>query len=1595
MLRQAVGGERGDQSWRTGSSRQIVEGLSSDDDLRQFQTVELLCTELNMATPITLTMLNANSIVPLLLGCLRKSYNPELQLVTARALTYMSDSLTRTLDILSSGSNVEALLAPVSSLQDVELAEQCLSCLEKLCQTPAGAAATYSSNGITIMLSFVDFFTTGTQRKIWASIARMCKCVDCDSFSKVHDAIPLMRASVNSEDTKIRSKALSSLLRIICSVCTNPSMVNDVFNDLPSILIAIITRPDAEELSFAISLSLIQAAVSASDAAIRLVIESGLLTSLLNLLDGSASPMVSEDNLSMLPTVAAAAAEASSSLVSGRGGGGGGADSPSVKRRSLSYENTKTLCNIFTAMLVPNCDGPFGYAHELVELELKASLTAPAAPSNAGASGATDDEGEDDEDGSGEEEEEEENSDEEEEGGSHKVSLEELRERIRSTPAIHLRQTPDYIRLRNRNHICDRCNRTCALGNWFRCNECRDSDYCSACLLQEYASHGEGKHTFCDMKALFEAVPAKPKEHSEIEKIALALYRVRPDLLSEVLRAVPKVVVLCTQSDAAVIRASGMSFLLSAAAMASPELLQSSGMSGPDICEAIMVSIADGSLLLNLFGVKLAAYLLEKLPGEYATSLRREGVASALSQLQKRHAPNGNSSAASPVSAAAARAEDSSKPPLQTRVRSLEGWRGIVADEVAAVLTKFPTLNNNTRSAVLDKLVALLKANQMKEASAALKEALTARATAYEFAFQDVFHELKECLLRCDDNVEVILNCVVSLCESRDSSPSSSPRPQASSSSSSSSSLLAEFVRLLHTALAHLDQFAAPTFGSIRSIHSRIPLELLPHKPAPPHTTTAAKGASAAGPGKRKNRGTGDEEEEADSASAGGPSARVSIEPLASVGAVSEFISRNLLHQNTSPRPARGVRAFAADDGDGRVEEVLPELGQPSDGNRSKTKKSKTETAPGVWVRFENHIIPPSMTMVQLLQTLVAQKGKNGSGGQPHSPHRGPAAATGAAVPSCGADDAGITEPIRLYYSAKPFGAPYEMTKSFKEMPSDFRAAPRVVPPSKDTRPDAASRVLERLHHPFTYSRPYLTEAQMDILTILGVLYEITDNWAALLQHVRKASSLDEENAAFWSPSVVRADFVNRRLSNKAMRHCANLLLAGQHPYTWCVNLALDCNYLFTPSTRKFMFEVGFCGTVRSLARMQQSLAKYGVQDRSSVDFNPSRSIQLIREKKRVWRQHPLECVTELLGGARVSGSSSWEFEFYGEAGSGLGPTREFYTLVAKALCERSRKLWRSSGEADEEKYYTPLNGLYPRPLSAKVNAKELEEAAESFKVIGRFLSRALLDEHVASLPLSPVLLKLLRGEPCGIHDLRFISESLYTVLMAIMSAAKAKTSIVQLPNQKEGFPIESMSLQFTLPGDDSIELKPGGASVDVTSKNMVEYCDAVVNYMLNTGVNYAVTALREGFNDYIPLMALRMLSVEEFFETINGHSRPVTRQEFEDNCSADHGFTLTCNHVQWLFDILASFSLEEQKHFFLFLTGSPHLPVGGMPSLRPKLTIVRKTSTEAAVKEADQLPSAMTCQHYLKLPAYETKEQMEEKLRQAISDGADAFFLS
>lgn len=70
--------------------------------------------------------------------------------------------------------------------------------------------------------------------------------------------------------------------------------------------------------------------------------------------------------------------------------------------------------------------------------------------------------------------------------------------------------------------------------------------------------------------------------------------------------------------------------------------------------------------------------------------------------------------------------------------------------------------------------------------------------------------------------------------------------------------------------------------------------------------------------------------------------------------------------------------------------------------------------------------------------------------------------------------------------------------------------------------------------------------------------------------------------------------------------------------------------------------------------------------------------------------------------------------------------------------------------------------------------------------------------------------------------------------------------------------------LDFTLPGHDDIELRPGGKDIDVTSENVMEYVQEVIDATIGTGAALQAKAFKEGFSRVFAVSDLQAFSADE-----------------------------------------------------------------------------------------------------------------------------------
>ncbi|XP_026660129.2 E3 ubiquitin-protein ligase UPL3-like [Phoenix dactylifera] len=541
-----------------------------------------------------------------------------------------------------------------------------------------------------------------------------------------------------------------------------------------------------------------------------------------------------------------------------------------------------------------------------------------------------------------------------------------------------------------------------------------------------------------------------------------------------------------------------------------------------------------------------------------------------------------------------------------------------------------------------------------------------------------------------------------------------------------------------------------------------------------------------------------------------------------------------------------------------------------------------------------------------------------------------------------------------------------------------------------------------------------------------------------------KISSLDELYRA--GAKVPSEEFISSKLTPKLARQIQDplALCSGSLP-SWCYQMTKASPFLFPFETRRLYFYSTAFGLSRALHRLQQ---QQSADSHSSSSEREVRVGRLQRQKVRVARNRILDSALKVMD-LYCSTKAVLEVEYFGEVGTGLGPTLEFYTLLSQDLQKVGLGLWRSSSTSDNsamdidgvemkdgntddgseakklssdfsvgsrDLIHAPF-GLFPRPWPPNTDASDgsqFSKVVEYFRLVGRVMAKALQDGRLLDLPLSTAFYKLMLGQELDVHDIISFDAEFGKILqeMKILVHRKQFLEATAGNDQKtisdlriRGAPVEDLCLDFTLPGYPDYILKGGGEGILVNIDNLEEYISLVVDATVKTGIMRQMEAFRSGFNQVFDISSLQIFSPPELDYLICGRRELWVAETLAEHIKFDHGYTAKSPAIINLLEIMAEFTTGQQHAFCQFVTGAPRFPPGGLAALNPKLTIVRKHSstttntssngTGVCESADDDLPSVMTCANYLKLPPYSTKEIMYKKLLYAISEGQGSFDLS
>ena len=244
--------------------------------------------------------------------------------------------------------------------------------------------------------------------------------------------------------------------------------------------------------------------------------------------------------------------------------------------------------------------------------------------------------------------------------------------------------------------------------------------------------------------------------------------------------------------------------------------------------------------------------------------------------------------------------------------------------------------------------------------------------------------------------------------------------------------------------------------------------------------------------------------------------------------------------------------------------------------------------------------------------------------------------------------------------------------------------------------------------------------------------------------------------------------YMSKKITNKLMQQIQDpLVLSSNSLPSWCEDFNQSCPFLFPFDIRQVYFNCTAFGASRSIVWLQSQkdvsfdrLRTPGLSSpRHHGDQNEFRVGRLKHERVKVPRSDELLAWAMKVMKVHSSRKSVLEIEFVSEEGTGLGPTLEFYALVANELQRSDLKMWLCCDEEENVKYnlnrkafdddekpdgyyvYRP-SGLFPAPLLQ--NTDYCDKVAEHFWFLGVFLAKVLQDGRLVDLPLSNSFLQLL-----------------------------------------------------------------------------------------------------------------------------------------------------------------------------------------------------------------------------------------------------------
>ncbi|XP_022103880.1 ubiquitin-protein ligase E3B-like [Acanthaster planci] len=331
------------------------------------------------------------------------------------------------------------------------------------------------------------------------------------------------------------------------------------------------------------------------------------------------------------------------------------------------------------------------------------------------------------------------------------------------------------------------------------------------------------------------------------------------------------------------------------------------------------------------------------------------------------------------------------------------------------------------------------------------------------------------------------------------------------------------------------------------------------------------------------------------------------------------------------------------------------------------------------------------------------------------------------------------------------------------------------------------------------------------------------------------------------------------------------------------------------------------------------------------------------------------------------------------------GVFKEFLEEIIKTVFNPTLNLFKTTSDQH----------LYPSPTSY-INENHLG----LFEFVGKMLAKAVYEGIVVEVPFASFFLSQMLEQQ---HN------QLYSPIDELPSMDAELYKNLTYVKHYEG-DISDLDLVFSYDEDvmgkiHTHELVAGGKAVAVTNENKISYIHLMAHHRLYRQILDQTKAFKRGFRSIINPEWLSWFSGPELQRLISGDNAEIDLSDLRKHTQYYGGFHNSHRVINWLFDVLANeFTAQERAQFLKFVTSCSKPPLLGFAHLEPPFSIrcVEVSDDQDTgdtvgsvlrgflrIQKRDpvgRLPTSSTCFNLLKLPNYQKKATLKEKLRYAIT---------